>query len=87
MNFLVAKHRCDIFVFLSDVYVRILTNQVASISNDLLRMPGKYDLTKCGSSKGDLFLDSCVNFIRCFYFDVYVSDYQQILFRVLCKKV
>ena len=50
INFLVAKHPCDIIVFLSEVYVRILTNQIVSISNDLLRLPGKYDLTKHGSS-------------------------------------
>ena len=70
MNFLVAKHPCDSMVFLSEVYVRILTNQVVSISNDLLRMPGKYDLTKYGLSKRNLFLDSCVIFIRCFCFDM-----------------
>ena len=70
MNFLVAKDPCNIIVFLSKVYVRILTSQVFSISNDLLLLPGKYDLTKYDSSKRDLFLDSCVNFIRCFYFDM-----------------
>ena len=33
-------------------------------------MPGKYDLTKYDSSKRNLFLDSCINFICCFYFDM-----------------
>ena len=70
MNFLVAKHPCDIIVFLSEVYVRILSKQVVSISNDLLRLLSMYDLTKYGPSKHDFFLDSCVNFIRCFYFDM-----------------
>ena len=70
MNVLVAKHPFDIIVFLSEVYVRILTSEVVSISNDLLHLPGNYDLIKYGSSKDDLFLDSCTNFICCFYFDM-----------------
>ena len=70
MNFLVVKHPCDIIVFLSEVYVRILSNQVFLISNDVLRSPGKYGLAKYGPSKRDLLFDSCVNFICCFYFDM-----------------
>ena len=70
MNFLVAKHPCNVIAFLSEVYVKILTNQVVSISIDLLRMPGRYDLTNYGSSKRDLFLNSYFNFIRCFYFQM-----------------
>ena len=70
MDFLVVKHPCDIIVFLSEVYVRILTNQVISISNKLLHLPGKCDLTKYSSSKRDLFWDSCVNFFWCFHFDM-----------------
>ena len=69
MNFLVAKQPCDGIVFLSEVYVRILTNQVASISNDLLSMSSK-KMTKFDSSERDLSLDLWVNFIHCFYFDM-----------------
>ena len=69
MIFLAGKNPCDIIVFLSEVYVRILTNQIASISNDLLCMSGEYSLsTKL--EKRHLFLDSGVNFIRAFYFDM-----------------
>ena len=56
-NFLVANQPCDIIVFLSEVYVRILTYQVVSIFNDLLSMSDK-KMTKFDSSKRDLFLDS-----------------------------
>ena len=67
INFLAAKNPCDVIIFLSEVYVRILTNQVVSISNDFLRMPGEYDLTKYGSSKLNLLLFAvfiliCVNY-------------------------
>ena len=70
MNFLVVKQPCDIIIFLSEVYVRILTNQIVSISNDPLHMSGGYGLpTMC--EKRNLFLDSGANFIRGFHFDMY----------------
>ena len=43
MNFVVAKHSCDI-VFLSEFYNRILTNQLVSISNNILDMIGEFNL-------------------------------------------
>ena len=69
MNFLVVKQPCDIIVSLSEVYVRILTNEIVSISNDLLCMSGEYGLsTIC--EKRNLFLDSSANFICGLYFDM-----------------
>ena len=65
MNFLVVKQPCDILVSLSEVYVKILVNQIVLISN----FPGKYDLAKFDSTKHDLFILKS-SFIRCFYFDV-----------------
>ena len=69
MIFLAAKHSCDIIVSLSKVYVRILTNQIVSISNDLLCLSGEYSLSTM-LEKRHLFLDNDVNFIRLFYFDM-----------------
>ena len=66
---LVAKQPCGIINFLSEVYVRILTNQIVSISNDLLFMSGKYGLST-RHTKRDLFLDSGANFICGFYFNM-----------------
>ena len=69
MNFLVVTQPCDIIASLSEVYVRILTNQIVSISNDLLLMSGEYGLsTMC--EKRNLFLDSSASFICGFYFDM-----------------
>ena len=69
MNFLVVKQACDIILSLSECYVRILTNQIVSISNDLLLMSGEYGLsTMC--EKRNLFLDSSASFICGFYFDM-----------------
>ena len=45
MIFLVSKQPCDIIVFLSEVYVGIFTNQIISISNDVLCVSGEYDLS------------------------------------------
>ena len=56
-------------VFLSEVYLRILTNQIVSISNNLLCLSGEYGLSK-RCEKRELFLDSCANFIHTFYFDM-----------------
>ena len=69
MIYLVAKQPCGIINFLSEVYVRILTNQIVSISNDLLFMSGKYGLST-RHTKRDLFLDSGANFICGFYFNM-----------------
>ena len=44
MNFVVAKHSCDIIVFLSEFYNRILTNQLVSISYNILDMIGEFNL-------------------------------------------
>ena len=70
MNFLFVKQPCDIIDYLSEVYVRILSNQIVLISNDLLHTSDGKKETKYGTTKQDLFLDSCANFIRCFYFDI-----------------
>ena len=72
-DLLVAKQPCDIIIFLSEVYVRILTNQIVSVSNDLLCMSGRH--TKhvdihTRHTKHNLFLDKGTNFILCFYFDM-----------------
>lgn len=68
MNFIIDKDPCDIAIFLSEVCVRILTNQLISISNDISRMIGEYGLSKL-SEKGNLFLDYSFIFICPFYFD------------------
>ena len=62
---MIAKQPCDIIVFLSEVYGRFLTNQILSISNDLLHMSGEYGLST-RHTKRNLF----VNFIGGFYFDM-----------------
>ena len=41
MYFLAVKQPCDVVVFLSEVYVRILTNQIVSISNYIFCMSGE----------------------------------------------
>ena len=66
---MIAKQPCDIIVFLSEVYVRNLTNQIVSISNDLLCMSGEYGLST-RHTKRNLFVDSGINFIVGFYFDM-----------------
>ena len=69
MYFLVVKQPCDIVVYLSEVYVRILTNQIVSISNDLLSMSGEQNLSTI-RDKCDMFVDSSVESICSFYFDM-----------------
>ena len=69
MIFLVTKQPCDIILFLSEVDVRILTNQIVSVSNDLLYISGEYSLSK-RHTKCNLPLDSSANFIRGFYFNM-----------------
>ena len=67
MIFLAAKQACDIIFFSSEVYVRILTNQIVSFSNDLLCISGEYGLST-RHTKLNLCLDSSANFICGFYF-------------------
>ena len=69
MIFLVTKQLCDIIVFLSEVDVRILTNQIVSISNDLSCISGEYSLSR-RHTKCNLPFDSSANFIRGFYFNM-----------------
>ena len=58
-----------LLLFLPEVYVRILTNEIISISND----------GECGFSslcqKRRLFLDDGASFIKDFYFDLYMRMY------------
>ena len=51
MNVLVVKQPCDIIVYLSEVYVRILYNQIVLISNDLLHTSDGKKETKYGTAK------------------------------------
>ena len=67
--FLVVKQPCDIVVSLLEVYVRILTNQIISISNDLLCLRGEYGRSTF-REKRNLFLDNGISFIRGFNFDM-----------------
>ena len=56
INFIIAKHQCEIVIFLSEVYLRILTNHLVSISNDIFCMKGEYGLLSL-REKRDLLLD------------------------------
>ena len=57
------------YCFLSELYVRILTNQIVSISNDLLHMQGEYGVSML-CLKRNLFLNNGANFIKSLYFDM-----------------
>ena len=60
MNFLVVKQPCDIIVSLSEVYVRILTNQIVSIFNDLLRIQVSiFYFDMCKLLRADTFVCMC----------------------------
>ena len=65
MYFLVAKEPCELAVKLSEVWIRILVNNIVSISNDFL-INGEYGLSR-RKEKRVLFLDSCVQFLKSFY--------------------
>ena len=69
MYFLVAKQTCELAVKLSEVWMRILFNEIISISNDLL-IDGAYGLSRRKENRV-LFLDSCIQFVKSFYFDEY----------------
>ena len=40
MNFIIVKQLSELVIFLSEVYLRILTNYLVSISNEMLCMEG-----------------------------------------------
>ena len=65
--FVVAKQPCEFAVKLSEVWNRILINDIVSISNDLL-IEGVYSLSSRKENKA-FFLDNCVKFVKIFYFD------------------
>ena len=69
MIFLGAKQPRNYIVFSSEVYVRTLTNETVLTSNDLLCMSGEYGLSTM-HKEHNLFLDSGINFIRAFDFDM-----------------
>ena len=83
MFFLVAKQPCDLAVKLSEVWIRILINDIASISSDFL-INGKYCLSS-RKEKRALFLDSWVQFVKCFYFDACKLLYAN-AFVFVCEK-
>ena len=83
MLFLVAKQPCELAVKLSEVWIRILINDIASISSDFL-INGKYCLSS-RKEKRALFLDSWVQFVKCFYFDACKLLYAN-AFVFVCEK-
>ena len=68
MNILVVLSPADFVVVSSEVYARILLNIFYSISNDILKIPGKYKGMD-SIERHALFLDYCVKFARKFYFE------------------
>ena len=67
MYFLVAKQACEVAVKLSEIWIKILINDIVSSSNDFL-ITGKYGLSS-RKEKRALFLDGCMQFVKSFYFD------------------
>ena len=67
LYFLVVKQPCELPVKLSEVWIRILINKILSISDDFL-INGEYGLSS-RKEKRVLFLDSCMQFVKNFYFD------------------
>ena len=67
LYFLVAKQPYEVAVKLSEVWIRILINKIVSISNDFL-INGEYGLSS-RKEKTASFLDSCMQFVKSFYFD------------------
>ena len=60
---------CKTIIFkLSEVWIRILINDIMFISNDLL-IDGEYGLSSRNENRA-LFVDSCVQFLKSLYFDV-----------------
>ena len=66
--FLVAKQPYELAVKLSEVWIRILFNNIDCISNDLL-IDGEYGMSDRKENR-ELFLDSYVQFVKSFYFYV-----------------
>ena len=64
MYFLVAKQPRGLAVKLSEVWVRILITDIASISNDLL-VHGEYGVSSRKENRA-LFLDSFAQFLKNF---------------------
>ena len=65
MYFLVAKQPCELAIKLCEVWIRILINNMVSISNDFL-INDEFGLSR-RKEKRALFLDSCVQFLKSFY--------------------
>ena len=62
------KHPCDLVIVWSEVWLRILLNEIISVSDNILNS-GQY----CNSSRKEkraLFLDVVVQFVKKIYFDV-----------------
>ena len=66
MYFLVAEQSCELAVKLSKVGVRILINDIVSISNGLL-IDGEYGMCSRKENRA-WFLDTCVQSVKNFYF-------------------
>lgn len=66
--FLIVKQPCGIVIFLSKVYLRIISNHLVLISNDILCMIGGDKLSLLAENCS-LFLNYSARFIRSFYFD------------------
>ena len=75
MHFLVVKQSCYLAIKLSEVWSRILINDIVSISNDLLN-DGEYGLSN-GRENRALFLDSCMQFVKSFYSDYCSRKYSK----------
>ena len=67
MYFIVVKQPCELSVKLSEIWTRISVNDIVSISNDLLT-DGEYGMSNRKENRA-LFLASCEQFLKSFYFD------------------
>lgn len=64
----VLKYPCDLVIVLSKVWVRILLNEIISVSNNILNC-GQYGSSR-RKEKRALFLGAGVQFVKKIYFDV-----------------
>ena len=80
MNSIIVKHPCKLVIFLPEFYLRILTNHLVSISNDILCMEGEYKLSflreKCG-----LFWDYSARFTCYFILMMFVNFLNRLVSR------
>ena len=72
MYFLVARHPCELTIILSEVWVRILLNEIISIANNILKchVSGCVFGISSRKEKRGLFLMAGAEFLRKFYFSV-----------------